>query len=290
MNIASFVAFRYLRSHQNSRFLSWISILSMLGICIGIATLIIVLSVINGFEKELRERFLAANAHILAYRFPSGMQSPELWMKDLNKNFSEHITGAAPFVHFDTISQKGSLSHSVLVRGIKPKQRQVVQDLSQFIEPSSALQTLQDEVDAFSARQEMPKIPSVILGRGVLRILDIKIGDVIEIISPAEEIDAKDPDQSHIGLLKPYKVIASYNSGLQHYDNKLAILSLPAAQKLFGMGTLVTGLEIGLKKPNDSKYIASMMRDHYTLSIKDWQSYNRNLFEAMEEEKELLVV
>ena len=93
MPFSTLVATRFLKASRENRFFSWISTLSILGIGIGIATMIVVLSVIDGFETELRERFLAANAHILAYRFPNGLDKHDLWAKNIQLNFSDEITG-----------------------------------------------------------------------------------------------------------------------------------------------------------------------------------------------------
>jgi len=81
MSVSTFIALRYLSSGRKNHFFSWIAILSILGIAIGVATMIVVLSVINGFETELRNRFLNANAHILAYRYPDGLPNPYKWSK-----------------------------------------------------------------------------------------------------------------------------------------------------------------------------------------------------------------
>lgn len=282
MTISTFIAIRYLKTNHENRFFSWIALLSIAGIAIGVAAMIVVLSVINGFEKELRNRFLSANAHILAYRFPAGLRNHENWEQVIVEKFGQYLTGVAPFVHFDTMGKKDFLIHAMLIKGVDPKKRESVQNLGNIIRPITALDSLQSEIELKRRGKEWAKVPSIIIGKGLARMMEAKIGDTIELISPQTE--HADP----LGQLLPFKIVGFYDSGLQHYDNKLGILSIPAAQKLFNMNELVTGIEIGLHDPNQSPEIADLMSQEFQLSIKEWQSYNRNIFEAMRNERTVI--
>lgn len=277
MKITSIIAFRYLASGHKNSFYSFISILSILGIAIAIAAMIVVLSVINGFETELRERFLAANAHVLLYQFPSGLKKPEKWITSIDKHYGDEITGSSPFVHMETMGKKDNLLHSVLVRGISPKDREKVQPLKKLIRPVSALDALDKEKEDPNA----PGVKSVILGIGLSRLMNVKVGDTVGLISPM----ADDP----LSSVTNFKVAGIYDSGLSHYDNKLAILSIPSAQKLFRMGTIVTGVEIGMKDPWKSPSLAKKMSEKYpNVSIRQWQNYNKTMFEALKYERGLI--
>lgn len=262
-------------------FFSWIAVLSVAGIAIGVAAMIVVLSVINGFEKELRHRFLAANAHILAYRFPAGMESPDRWAELIQRDFGASIAGVSHFVHSETMARKGPLMQAIMIRGIVPQSREKVQSLASLVRPLSALDKLQAEVDESRAGKPIPKLPQVIVGKGLLKLLDGAIDDTIELVSP-------DPDS--LGEMKPFKVVGIYDSGLKHYDNRLVIMSLTTAQSFFRMGAKVTGLEIGLKDPKSSPQVAEAMQDKYNLTIKEWQSFSRNLFEAMQMERAVIAL
>lgn len=282
MSVTSFVALRYLLANQSNRFFSWIAFLCITGIAIGVAAMIVVLSVINGFEDELRSRFLSANAHIMAYRFPAGLKNPEVWQKAIHKEFGEYVTGLAPFVHFETMGRKDYIIHSMLIRGVSPTLRQDVQDLRSLIRPPEALDQLQLEIDRREKGEALPEQPSIILGRGLASLMQVQVGDSVQLISP--QADQENP----IGEMQTFKMVGLYDSGLQHYDDKLGLVSIPAAQQLFDMGDIVTGIEIGLKNPDKSKEIASLMSSHFSISIKEWQSFNKNIFEAMQTEKTVI--
>ena len=276
MSLSNFVAIRYLKSNRENRFFSWITVLSVSGLAIGVAALIVVLSVINGFEEELRKRFLHANAHIMAYRYPAGLSDPDRWAEVILKDFPKDVKGVSPFVHYETMAKKGTIMRAVLVRGISPDAREKVQSLEGLIKPFSALKILQNEVDLRRNGKPAPEIPSIILGSGLRRILDVDIGSNLKLITPTE---------NRYSDTKTFKVVGIYDSGLKHYDNRLIAMSLPAAGDLFSMGDLVTGLEIGLRDAGRSGLVAKSMDEKYNLSFREWQTYNRPLFEAMERER-----
>jgi len=277
MSVSSFIARRYLRTSGEDSYISWIASLSIIGIAIGIAAMIVVLSVINGFETELRNRFLAANAHVLAYRFPAGLKDYDRWETLFKKDFGKEIKGISPFVHHETMVRKHSIMHAMLIKGISPSKRNAVQNVEDIVRPFSALEILQKEEDLARKTGVRPKIPAIIIGNGLLSLLQSKVGDIVELISPTTD----DP----YGQFREFKIVGVYDSGLQHYDNRIGVMSIPAAQDLFRLGNIVTGLEIGLHEPDNSTTIADEMLGKYSLSIKQWKSYNRNIFEAMENER-----
>src|SRR5690606_25422348 len=116
-----------------NRFFSWITLLSVLGVAIGVASMIVVWSVINGFEDELRRRFLIANAHVLLYRFPSGLENADEWSKTIKNDFPDTVIATAPFVFGETMSRFGSQLHAVQVRGTEPDRPATILDLAPMV-------------------------------------------------------------------------------------------------------------------------------------------------------------
>ena len=279
--LSHFIALRYLKTSGENRYFSWITILSLLGLAIGVAALIVVLSVINGFESELRKRFLHANAHIMAYRYPAGMSQPDKWSKIILEDFGKDVRGISPFIHYETMAKANSYMHGVLVRGIAPRPREKVQSLRELVQPAEALDQLQAEIDQFNKTGDLPEIPGVIVGIGLLRILDLEVGDSLYLIAPS---------QNRYSETQRFRILGVYNSGLKHYDNRLVALSLVAAGAFFDMNVIVNGLEIGLEDPDRSAIVAQAMEQKYNLSFREWQSYNRPLFEAMEQERMVIAL
>lgn len=284
MSFSTFIAKRYVSSSRKTHFLSWISSLSILGIGIGIAVMIVVISVFDGFERELRERFLAANAHVLISNYPNGVAN----YKDLEKvvldKYGSEITGKAPFIHVDSLVKKDYISHGVLIKGILPEQRKSVQELRGIVRPESSLSLLQNEVNTYKKNSDKSKVSPAILGSGLMAIMNAKIGDTVKLIVP-------NPSEGEtFGKEEPFKIVGTYDSGLQHYDNKLMITSLTKTQDMFGLGKRVHGIEIGLKEPNNSKALVYSMRQHIPLDFNEWQSYNPRIFEAIRNERKMIAL
>jgi len=283
MRFSRIIAFRYLHASRENRYFSWITILSLLGLAIGVAALIVVLSVINGFEYELRNRFLQANAHIMAYRYPAGMLNPDKLGQKIMKDpdFKDDVQGISPFIHYETMAKNRTILQGVLVRGIDPKKRAKVQDIANLINPPGALGELQKEIDGRKAGKPEPELPSVVIGSGLMETLQAKIGGTIHLIAPSE---------NNFSDMKRFRIVGTYNSGLKHYDNRLVILSLSTAQTFFHMGKTVTGIEIGLNDADKSPEVARRLEGKFEFSFREWQAYNRPLFEAMERERFVIAI
>jgi lipoprotein-releasing system permease protein len=280
MSVTNFIALRLLRASRDSRFFSFIAILTISGVIIGIAANIVVRSVINGFETELRNRFLAANAHILAYKYPSGITNYEEWCEQIQDLYKDSITGVSPFVHAESMARNQHMLHAILIKGIYPDLRSKVQDMEEFIRPKGALSILQQEIDLVKDGGRLPQVPAIILGAGLLSLLNAKVGETIELIAPESE--------NPMGSFKKFRVVGIYDSGLQYYDVKIGAMSIPAAQDLFSSDDRVTGLEVGLKDPDNSKAFAEKMAQSHNLTIKEWQSFNKNIFDSIKTQKSLI--
>jgi len=276
MSAAPLIARRYLISTGSSRYLSWMTVLSIAGISIGIAAMIVVLAVINGFEKELRNRFLAANAHVLAFQYPAGIDSAKAWSDRINNDFGSELTGISPFVHSETMATRDGLMHNILIRGIHPVLRKSAQDLSSLVKPESALREL---TKSFEQGDKYLGPRPIILGSGLISILQSKVGESVKLVAP---------ESSSIGELREFKIVGVYDSGLKHYDNKIGITALTDAQDFFKMKQRVHGLEIGLKNPRNSPDVARRMSQKYSLTIKEWQSFNKQMFESMNMERAVI--
>ncbi|MBC7531998.1 MAG: ABC transporter permease [Oligoflexus sp.] len=279
MKFSRLIAFRYLHASRENRFFSWITILAILGISIGVAALIVVLSVFNGFETEVRTRMLQANSHIWVTNQPMGFKDPAAWAKSVftNAQYGHEVKAMAPFVYSFSMAKKDSLVSGVIIRGIIPKQQEKVQSSMPIIQPPSALQDLQREINDAIAGKPRPEVPKVILGSDLGKNLQAQLGDVIRII---------DPVAKGLSTSRPYKVAGFYNSGLQDMDKRLVLLSLQAAQDLTGMGKRVTGLSIALKNPEKASLVAYQMGlDYLDMTFKDWKSFNSRFFEIMDGER-----
>lgn len=277
-SVTSYIARRYIFSKDAHGFLWFISILTILGVAIGSAAMIVVLSIINGFEDQLRARFLAANAHIIMFRFPNSLKAYTQKEHEVKAILAEDIQGIAPFIHMETMAIHGERFVNVLIRGIDAVKREAVQPLKDFIYPKNAYYALDDQA---SQHTTSGSSPPVIIGSGLARILTLKVGDIISLVSPYEN--------SILGQYHDHRVIGIYDSGLSHYDDKLIITSLQTAQTLFHMEDAVTGLEIGLHDPWQSLSLKQLLSQKFrSFQITHWQEYNKSFFEAIKYERTMI--
>lgn len=280
MAYPQFLARRYILSHGKQHFFSFIALLTIAGVALGTASMIVVLSVIGGFEQEFRERFLAANAHLLMYQYPDGTQQygqMAAKARQILQRGQLPITGMSPFIHHETMVKNQGGLVATLVRGIHPSKRNHVQPYAHLITPQRSLEHLEQEVIAYDPRQ----IPGVILGVGLARLLAAEPGDEVRFLVPAQD--------TGFGLYKNFVVLGIYDSGLSHYDNKLAIVSIPGAQDLMQTPGTVTGIEIGLEEPWSSQRAEQLLRGEFAhMVVRNWQDYNQAFFEAIQYEKVLI--
>lgn len=246
---------------------------------IGVAALICVLSVIDGFEDGLRKRFLAANAHILMYKYPGGVTNAEEAVRLIGAKLAKQTTGVAPFVYFESVLTHNFANAPVIVRGIEPHRREAIQSLKEIVTPLSALDALQEEMD----QPDLQSPYKAIVGSMVLADINAKIGDVIKITSPTQSASGG-YDQSSL------EIVGVYDSGFNHYDRKIVITSVRGGQRLLKIPH-VTGLEIGLHDPSISPQIAQLLSEsHPEFSITEWQSFNRPMFQMVEKQRSVIAL
>lgn len=256
----AFIGRRFLmakRSHKAVSVITLISVLAVMGACAG---MVIVMSVMNGFSSDFRDKILGANPHIMLMQYGHDFSNyPEVLKK------TEHLPGileASPFVLGEgMLSSKFNMTGCVL-KGLDLKQ------LNNISEGS-----LND-----------PSGMGIVIGREMAKNLKVFIGDALSLISPMGELGPA-------GLMpkaKSFKVIALFNTGMYEYDSKFAYVSLKSAQSLFGLNNSVTGIEYKIQTPDNADLIANQIDQvagGYPLYAKDWMEMNRPLFSALKLEK-----
>lgn len=277
MQYEFFVAKRYFRSKRRTSFISLINYFSIAGVTIGVAALIIVLSVMNGFENEVRSRIIGFDAHVrfrgLLYRPISGVDSIITQLHTL-----EHVSVVSPYVFNKAFISHGGNQDGILIKGVDPATVSDVTNLTKNI--------VYGELDFSEIESESgKKLPGIVLGKSLALKLGLDLNDTIWAASLANL-------KLSYGLMPtPYmmqfRVTGYFETGLFDYDDTFALVSLPAAQKLFQMGDAITGCEIKL---TDLKYAHKVKKDisnrwGYKYVAETWFERNRNLFSWMQIEK-----
>ena len=270
------LGWRYTRAGRATRrngFISFISGVSMLGIALGVAALIIVLSVMNGFQKEVRDRMLSVVSHIEIFA-PGGaaMADPNLTLQEARRN--PQVIGAAPFVSAQALLARGEDMKGALVRGIDPVLEPEVTDL---------VAGSQGEV----LRQLVPGEFRVVLGGELARMLGVRTGDVVTLIAPAGQVTPA----GVVPRIKQMTVAGTFDSGHYEYDSTLVLLHHEDAQRIFRLEG-PTGIRLKLRDLHQARTVAQELASSLSgdLLIRDWTQQNRTWFAAVQLEKRMMFI
>ena len=261
-----FVGLRYSLAREHSFFVSFISWVSLLGVAVGVAALITVLSVMNGFESELRSRLLSLSAH--ATLTSNGGPISDWKARIAQLQGSPGLTGAAPYLDTDAMLSKQSSMSGAIVRGIDPEW-----------EPQ--VSTIADAMREGKLTDLKPGLNRIILGRMLAYQLQVGPGDTVVVMIPGNSSGG-----GFAPRLQEFQVVGTFEVGLQEHDSVLALINLSDAQALRGLAG-PTGIRLKfddvLKAPGLARIAATRL--HPTMQVRDWTQENEAYFRAIRIEK-----
>jgi lipoprotein-releasing system permease protein len=268
-----FVGLRYTRAKRRTHFISFISFISMIGIALGIWALITVMSVMNGFEKEIRSRILGAAAHIQVLAGDNGLADWESVAAAARRN--PQVAGVAPFTQAQGLLSTGSAVRGVYVRGIVPEYEAQVAEFGQHMR-AGRIEDLQ------------PGGFGIVIGVGIARALGLRPGDRVTLISPQGQV-------TPAGLmprLKQFTVVGIFALDHNEFDSALALIRMEDAQVLYRMDHTVSGVRLKIRDvdaaPRVGREIArDMPPESY---VTDWTQQNVNYFRAIQIEKRMMFI
>jgi lipoprotein-releasing system permease protein len=267
-----YIGLRYLRAKRRNHFISFISLISMAGIALGVTTLITVLSVMNGFETELRERILGMVSHAEIKAYESNFTD---W-RDVIESASKHpeVVAAAPFIEQETMLQNRRV-RGAIVRGISPELEQGVSEIASSIVSGDFSQLNGGEYN-------------ILLGTGLAANLGVGLGEKVTVFAP----QIRSTPMGAIPPMRRFTVVGLFEVGVHEYDSALAVIHLEDAAKLFRYGESVGGVRLKL---NDmfrayavARDLASQLEGFY--QVRDWSQQHVNFFRAVKTEKTVMFV
>ncbi|MEJ2107446.1 MAG: lipoprotein-releasing ABC transporter permease subunit [Acidiferrobacteraceae bacterium] len=264
-----FIGLRYTRARRRSQFISFISLMSSLGIVLGVAALIVVLSVMNGFGKELRARIVGVVSHITITEEPFGLRN---WRAVADRiAHKPHVVASAPYIDGRGLVLHGQTAKGVFVRGIVPQREELVSSIGKHMR-SGALASLQ------------PDAHKLVLGLALAKQLDVHTGDHLALIVPANGKGDGAP------RLQRFTVSGIFSLGMYEYDSSLVLVNLADASKLFGKPSYVSGLRIRVDRPDLAPAISRDLGEELgdTAYARDWTQRHRNFFIALQDQKRIL--
>jgi len=261
------------RAGRRNRFISFISGVSMLGIALGVAALIIVLSVMNGFQKEVRSRMLSVIAHVELFD-AQGAALADWHATAAQARRNPQVVGAAPFVAAQALIARGDEMRGALIRGISPSDEATVTDLAARLK-DTVLAKLQ------------PGQWGIVLGIELARQLGVHDGDKITLIAPGGQVTPA----GVLPRLKQFTVVGTFDAGHYEYDSALAMIHVDDAARLFRVAG-PTGIQLRLKDLDQARDVAAQLQASFgtQMVVQDWTRSNRNWFDAVQIEKRLMFI
>jgi lipoprotein-releasing system permease protein len=294
------VGLRYLRARRKEAFISLITVISVVGVMIGVMTLNIVLAVMTGFEEDLRDRILGFNPHIVVISYAGAIRDADTAVQKVRD--TPGVTAAAPLVYSQVMLTTGQGVSGVVVRGVPPQDDAAIVDLKAHLTSGSIDRLGADFEVAVHAGDEPPPdkktdrgkgggksepstttLSGVIIGQELAKQLGVEIGDPVSVVSP---IGTPSP-VGMIPKVKRFAVAGTFDSGMFDYDSSLIYMSLTDAQRFFGLGDAITGIEVRVDDIYRAQDIARRIEERLgtPFRARDWMEVNRNLFLAFKLEK-----
>jgi len=275
MSYELFIAGRYLKSKRKTGFISLITYISMLGVMIGVAALIIVLAVMNGFEKEVRSRFIGFGSHIELRTFHNKGISESEGIRERIKDI-HHIVGVSEYINEKALIISKSRKQGVAIKGVNPQTIVEVSDIEDDINYGA--------FDLGQIENNGRAYPGIVLGTYLADKLVVDLGDRVQILSPAgigPMLLNSTPN------VRTFVVTGFFETGLYEFDDLFAYVAIPEAQRLFEMKNMVSGLEVKLDDLDEADDVAAVIEERlgYPYHAVTWFQLNKNLFSWMQLEK-----
>ena len=268
------IALRYTNLKNTNQFISFISLTSIIGITLGVMALIIVLSVMNGFQDELKSRILSVTSHIEITKPGKDLNNWQQTKETIANNMD--IKGVSPYVADQAMISVGKRNRGVMVRGIFPEIEKDVNDINTKI--SSGAYRL--NVGQYN----------ILIGTDLARYLGVSVGDKIAMISSKSNFSAA----GIMPRLKRFNISGIFDSGMYEYDAGLTLINLKDAQTFFKTNNNVSGLRVELKEIDDTEKISDYLKNIFSydpfIYVSDWRIKHANLFAAIKLEKKVMFI
>ena len=268
-----YIGLRYTRAKRRNHFISFISLISIVGMALGVTALITVLSVMNGFEKELRERILGMTAHATVMEIGQPLRNWQAVAQVITRH--PRVLGVAPFVRAEAMVAHEGNVHGVIVQGILPSEEPKVSVIGERMKVG--------RLDSLEPGQY-----NIILGSGLARTLGVRVGDKITVVAPQ-------PNMTPAGILprlKRFTLSGIFEIAMHEYDTALALVHMEDGARLFRTGQGVSGLRLRVDDmfaaPMISRGIVNMLPSYY--GVMDWTQFHVNFFRALKTEKTVMFV
>ncbi|MBM4245097.1 MAG: lipoprotein-releasing ABC transporter permease subunit [Deltaproteobacteria bacterium] len=277
------VALRYLRARRKEMFVSLIALIAGGGVAIGVMVLCIVMSVMTGFEEDLRDRILGFNPQIVLLSHGGTVRDYGQVTETVRQ--APGVTAAAPFVYGQAMVSSDSSVAGAVVRGVEPQHASDVVDVQRHLKEGDAqnLGTTMAVTTIIDGKDEALQVPQVLIGFELAKTLGVGVGDWINMMSPLGSPTAV----GMVPRVKRFGVGGIFDSGMYDYDSTIVFMAMADAQRFFEIGEKATGIEVKVEDIDGARVVARDLEQRvgYPYFARDWMEVNRNLFVAFRLEK-----
>jgi lipoprotein-releasing system permease protein len=285
MSFELFISLRYLRAKRKQIFVSIITFISIAGIFLGVAALIIVLAVMNGFETDLRNKILGINSHIVLMKHTGAMRDYQKVMNEISD--VEGVVASTPFIYSQAMIKNGGHTSGVILRGMLIDSAFKVINLGKMQEGDINYLSGKDR-NSLRLSEDTSMLPGIVIGKELAKNMGVFLFEPVNIISP---MGISTP-MGMIPKMKKFIVVGIFDSGFYEYDSTLAYISLKDCQEFLGLGEQVTGLEIKVDDIYNANVIAKSIERKlgFPFWARNWMEMNKNLFAALKLEKRVMFI
>jgi lipoprotein-releasing system permease protein len=283
MRFELFIAARYLRAKRRQAVVGVITLISVVGVAAGVASLIIALAITNGMSRDLQDKLLGSTAHVMLMRVADdGMAD---WRPLLERlRALPHVTAAAPELYEEVLIARGAKSGGAYIDGVVPADQNTVSDLLRSVKKGSA-EALEPQVSGSAGQQVSGDgpvtqvLPPIVIGGDLAETIGADVGDIVQVISPQGEL-------TPLGLVPKYQrfvVAGIFKSGFFQYDSSYAFIRLADAQRLFSEPDLISAISFKVDDMDKAGAIGREIEEAAGKGFEttNWMEQNRELFRAL---------
>jgi len=277
MRYEFFISLRYLKAKRKQIFISVITFLSLGGVSLGVMALVVVLSVMSGFEDDLKKKILGTNAHLVILQHGSPIRDYNEVVRQVEE--IKGVVAATPFIFSQAMLTSETNAHGIVLRGIDPRTAGRVTNIEN---------TLKKGTMASLEKEDPSAHPGIFIGKELAHNLGVLLEDTVIVVSPVGAL-------APLGTgppMKKFRVVGIFDSGMYEYDTSLAYISLRSAQKFLTMGDAASGVEVKVQDIYGVKKIAQNIQKKlgFPFWTKDWMQMNKSLFAALKLERTVMFI
>ena len=285
MSFEFFISLRYLRAKRKQIFVSIITFISVAGIFLGVAALIIVLAVMNGFETDLRNKILGINSHVVLMQYTGAMKDYQKVASEVEQ--VEGVVASTPFIFSQAMLRNEGRTSGVILRGMSVDTAFKVINLGKMHEGNIEYLS-EKQRSTMELGKDKSALPGIVIGKELAKNMGLLLFDPVNIISP---MGISTP-MGMVPKMKKFVVVGIFDSGFYEYDSTLAYVSLRDCQDFLNLGERVTGIEIKVNDIYRANIIAKSIEKKlgFPFWARNWMEMNKNLFSALKLEKRVMFI